>query len=95
MKNWAPARKRSAGNWGILCVRYAGRGEAGPRLRGKRGGKPGFSVFFTTRMGANPPAAPEAVHRFKVRDAGGAGSGSGWKSIRGRGWPRLYGACRI
>ncbi|MEI3479010.1 MAG: hypothetical protein V8Q84_07800 [Bilophila sp.] len=30
----------------------------------------GFAVFFTTRMGANPPAAPAAVRRFKVRDAG-------------------------
>lgn len=30
----------------------------------------GFSIFFETRMGANPPQKPEAVHRFKVRDYG-------------------------
>ena len=30
----------------------------------------GFSVFFTTRPGANPPGRPLAVHRFKVRDKG-------------------------
>lgn len=61
----------------------------------EEGRKAGFSVFFTTRMGANPPAAPEAVHRFKVRDVGGAGSGSGWKSIQRPWLARLYGACRI
>lgn len=32
--------------------------------------KLGFSVFFETRMGANPPGAALAVHRFKVRDRG-------------------------
>ena len=55
----------------------------------------GFSVFFTTRMGANPPAAPGAVHRFKVRDAGWD-----WLRLRleiyARPWlARLYAACRI
>lgn len=57
--------------------------------------KEGFSVFFTTRMGANPPAAPEAVRRFKVRDAGWD-----WLRLRleiyARPWlARLYAACRI
>ena len=61
----------------------------------EEGRKAGFSVFFTTRMGANPPAASEAVHRFKVRDAGWS-----WLRLRleiySRPWlARLYGACRI
>ena len=30
--------------------------------------KLGFSVFFETRMGANPPGASVAVRRFKARD---------------------------
>lgn len=30
--------------------------------------KLGFSVFFETRMGANPPGASAAVRRFKARD---------------------------
>lgn len=37
----------------------------------------GFSVFYTTSPGANPPAAPLAVHRFKVRD-----KGPSWLSLR-------------
>lgn len=36
----------------------------------KEGEQLGFSVFYETRMGANPPSAPLAVRRFKVRDKG-------------------------
>ena len=68
---------------------------SGSEVAREEGRKAGFSVFFTTRMGANPPAAPEAVHRFKVRDAGWS-----WLRLRleiySRPWlARLYGACRI
>lgn len=31
----------------------------------------GFSVFFTTKAGANPPSAPLAVHRFKAKSNSG------------------------
>lgn len=61
----------------------------------EEGRKRDFAVFFTTRMGPNPPAAPDAVRRFKVREAG-------WKWLRLRleiySRPRLaalYAACRI
>lgn len=37
----------------------------------------GFSTFFTTAMGPNPPKQPSAVHRFKVRDKKG-----GWLGLR-------------
>ena len=32
----------------------------------------GFSLFFTTREGVNPPGMPGAVHRFKGKDKDGA-----------------------
>lgn len=32
------------------------------------GKKAGFKVFFKTSMGANPPASPDRVNRFKVKD---------------------------
>ena len=68
---------------------------SGSEVALEEGREAGFSVFFTTRMGANPPAAPKAVHRFKVRDAGWS-----WLRIRleiySRPWlARLYAACRI
>ena len=34
----------------------------------KIGQRAGFSVFFTTTAGANPPLSPLAVHRFKAKD---------------------------
>ncbi|MDR0339326.1 MAG: polysaccharide deacetylase family protein [Desulfovibrio sp.] len=37
----------------------------------------GFRLFFTTREGANPPAAPDAVRRFKAKDKAG-----GWLTSR-------------
>ena len=55
----------------------------------------GFSVFFTTGMGANLPGHSKAVHRFKVRDAGWS-----WLRLRleiyARPWlATLYKSCRI
>ena len=91
MKNWAPARKRSAGNWGILCARCAGRGEAGPRLRGKRGGKPDFPYSSPPAWEPTRLPRPRPCTASKYATRGGAGSGSGWKSIRGRGWPACTG----
>ena len=68
---------------------------SGSELALEEGKRAGFSVFFTTGMGANPPAAPEAVHRFKVRDAGWP-----WLRLRleiyARPWlASLYAACRL
>ena len=85
------ARKRSAGNWGILCARCAGRGEAGPRLRGKRGGKPDFPYSSPPAWEPTRLPRPRPCTASKYATRGGAGSGSGWKSIRGRGWPACTG----
>lgn len=41
--------------------------------------------------GSQPAAAPEPCTASKYATRGGAGSGSGWKSIRGRGWPACTG----
>ncbi len=76
---------------GSLCWPWG----SGSGLAVEEGKRAGFSVFFTTRMGANPPALPEAVHRFKVRNAGWA-----WLRLRleiySRPWlAGLYAACRI
>ncbi|MEG1610491.1 MAG: polysaccharide deacetylase family protein [Bilophila sp.] len=59
------------------------------------GQKQGFSVYYTTKMGANPPASALAVHRFKVRD-----TGWNWLKLRlelySHPWlAHLYAACRL
>lgn len=61
----------------------------------EEGIRQGFSVYYTTKMGVNPPANPLGVHRFKVRDAD-------WNwlkqrlEIYSRPWlARLYTACRL
>ena len=46
--------------WGAFCEEARDQGLAA-----------GFEVFFTTREGANRPAFPLAVHRFKVKDKPG------------------------
>lgn len=46
--------------WGAFCEEARAQGLAA-----------GFEVFFTTREGANRPASPLAVHRFKVKDKPG------------------------
>lgn len=68
---------------------------SGSDLALEEGSKQGFSVYYTTKMGANPPARPLGVHRFKVRDAD-------WRwlkqrlEIYSRPWlARLYTACRL
>ena len=38
------------------------------RLALELGQQAGFSVFFTTETGCNPPSAPWGVHRFKAKD---------------------------
>jgi peptidoglycan/xylan/chitin deacetylase (PgdA/CDA1 family) len=47
--------------WGAFC----------PEARALAG-QAGFRLLFTTREGANPPASPLAVRRFKGRNKGGA-----------------------
>ncbi len=42
----------------------------GSDLARREARKLGFSIFFETSTGANPPAACAAVHRFRVRDRG-------------------------
>lgn len=68
---------------------------SGSPLAQEEARKLGFSVFYTTQMGANPPGFPLAVKRFKVRD-------KGWPWLRLRlalyAHPltaRLYAACRL
>ena len=39
---------------------------SGSEVAREEGRKAGFSVFFTTRMGANPPAAPEAPDELQL-----------------------------
>ena len=68
---------------------------SGSSIALEEGKKAGFSVFFTTKMGANPPAEPGHVHRFKVRNASWS-----WLRLRleiyARPWlAALYASCRI
>ena len=93
-KNWAPARKRSAGNWGILCARCAGRGEAGPRLRGRGGESRIFRILHhphgepTRHRRARPCTASKYATRVELLRLR--------LEIYSRPWlARLYGACRI
>jgi peptidoglycan/xylan/chitin deacetylase (PgdA/CDA1 family) len=74
-----------------LCWPWGKYGDAALRLAKEAG----FSVFFTTTEGPNPPGRPSAVHRFKAKDKGAL-----WLLSRVHIYSRplagrLYAACRF
>ncbi|MDR2123867.1 MAG: polysaccharide deacetylase family protein [Desulfovibrio sp.] len=74
-----------------LCWPWGKYGEEAVRLAREAG----FTVFFTTKEGPNPPGRPSAVHRFKAKD-----KGASWLLSRARIYSsplagRVYAACRI
>jgi peptidoglycan/xylan/chitin deacetylase (PgdA/CDA1 family) len=74
-----------------LCWPWGKYGDEALRLAREAG----FTIFFTTKEGPNPPGRPETVHRFKAKD-----KGAFWLLSRFRIYSRplagrLYAACRI
>ncbi|MDR1686452.1 MAG: polysaccharide deacetylase family protein [Desulfovibrio sp.] len=74
-----------------LCWPWGKYGDEALRLAREAG----FTIFFTTKEGPNPPGRPSAVHRFKAKDKGAfwllSRVGIYSRPLAGR----VYAACRI